>query len=108
MSFPVAILEVVIDNNNQNDIILSDDSISFYKKLIQTVGISDEEQEHVVKMCQKQFDNVLKQYFLRNKGEITVAINECFATKQRKYEFLYRFYPTSSQFSSFSTHEQSL
>ncbi len=93
MRYPTAILNIISDAS-QNDLILSDESISFYSNMLKSIGISSDEQHHVLQMCQKQFDAVIKPLIKMtdNKGEIKVEFNECFSTTQRKYEFLYRYY----------------
>lgn len=98
MSFPIAILEIVADNTNQNGLTISEESISFYTEMLKTIGISEDEQQHVLQTCQLQFIHVIKPLILKahQKGEIRVELNECFGTKQRKYEILYRYYSACS------------
>ena len=47
MSFPIAILEIVSDNTNQNGLTISEESISFYTEMLKTIGVSEDEQQHV-------------------------------------------------------------
>lgn len=52
MRYPTAILNIISDAS-QNDLILSDESISFYSNMLKSICISSDEQHHVLQITHK-------------------------------------------------------